>query len=367
METTIHKKIKIGFTFISLLFFSFSYGQLNLPRGSQMATATQRVGISDVSITYSRPQVKGREIWGKLVPYGLTNLGFGTAKLAPWRAGANENTTITFTDDAKVEGKDIKAGTYALFMNIKNENDVSIIFSNNSTSWGSFFYDKNEVALSVDVSAKKAPFTEFLTYTFVDVKPTSTTATLFWGDKRIDFNISFDVSNIVLSDIKNKLKNTAGFSNQSWNQAANYALNNGGDLNEALKWINASISGQFFSQKNYANLFTKYRILTKMNKQEEAYKILEEASFLANKRQLNTMAYQMLNTKQYELALKFFKLNVKNFPKDPNSYDSLGEAYKTIGNKRKAIKYLKKSLSLNPPALVKANSEKLLKELGVKI
>jgi len=150
-------------------------------------------------------------------------------------------------------------------------------------------------------------------------------------------------------------------------QAANFSLANGGDLKEALNWVNTSIKGQFFSQKNATNLLLKSRILTKMGRQDEALKIMEEASSMANKRQLNTMGYQMLNQKQYDLALKFFKLNIKNNPKDPNGYDSLGEAYKIMGDKKNAIKNLKKALSLNPSAAVKANSEKLLKELNVKI
>jgi hypothetical protein len=91
---------------------SSAFAQLNVPSGSQKATVSQRVGITDISITYSRPSVNAREIWGKLVPYGMNNLGFGTAKESPWRAGADENTTIAFTHDVTIEGKNLKAGTY---------------------------------------------------------------------------------------------------------------------------------------------------------------------------------------------------------------------------------------------------------------
>ena len=111
-------------------------GQINAPRGSQHATVTQRVGTSDITINYSRPSVKGREIWGKLVPYGMTNLGFGTATASPWRAGADENTTITFSHDAKVEGKDIKAGTYGLHIEVKEGDKATIILSHDINSWG---------------------------------------------------------------------------------------------------------------------------------------------------------------------------------------------------------------------------------------
>ena len=362
-------KFTLGIAVFTTLFMvsTSSYAQLTLPRGSQKATVSQTVGISDISITYSRPSVKGREIWGKLVPYGMNNLGFGTAKESPWRAGANENTIIKFSNDVSIEGKALKAGTYGLHMVPFENGDVTVIFSSNSTAWGSFFYKPEEDVLKVTVKSNEISNAELLTFDFIDVTANSTTAALKWSTKEIPFKIEVAVNELVLENIKNELQNSPGFSNQSWRQAANYSLNNGGDLNEALSWINGSISGQFYSQKNYNNLLTKSRILAKMDKQEESLNFLEEASSLANKRQLNAMGYQMLNQKQYDLAIKFFKMNIKNDPTDPNSFDSLGEAYKTMGNKKNAIKNLKKALSLNPPAAVKANSEKLLQELGVKI
>ena len=155
-----------------------------------------------------------------------------------------------------------------------------------------------------------------------------------------------------------------GFNRQNWETMAAYALNNGGDLNEALQWIDGAISGNFYSQKTFNNVAIKAQILNKMGKTQEYAKLMDEAAETANINQLNNLGYQMLNAKDYDRAVKYFELNVERNPKDANVYDSLGEAYKTIGDKNKAIKALKKSLSLNPPANVKANSEKLLKELG---
>lgn len=364
-----YKKITLFFLLLSGAFLLSTpvSAQLNLPQGSQRATVTQRVGISDISIAYSRPSVNGREIWGKLVPYGMNNLGFGTAKESPWRAGANENTTISFTDQVSIEGKKVNAGTYGLFMEIHEDGNVDIILSNNSEAWGSYFYKREDDVIKVTVKSNKTTHTELLTFDFIAFDKTSTTAALKWGEKEIPFKIEVPVSEIVLEDIRQKLDGRAGFSNQNWIQAANYSLNNGGDLNEALSWVDASLSGNFFSQRNYNNLLAKSRILDKMGKTEESLKYVDEAASMANKNQLNNMGYQMLNQKQNDLAIKFFKMNVKNHPDDPNVYDSLGEGYKTIGDKKNAIKNLKKSLSMNPPANVKANSEKLLAELGVKI
>lgn len=353
---------------LALLFSIPTFAQLNLPRGSQMATVTQRVGITDISITYSRPSVNGREIWGKLVPYGMTNPGFGTATEAPWRAGANENTTIEFTHDVKVEGKDVKAGKYGLHIEVKENGTATVIISENSSSWGSFFYDEKEDVLRASVTTKEAPHHELLTFEFNTVDATSAIASLIWEKKEIPFKIEVPVTPIVIRDIKENLRGTPGFSRQSWEQAANFALNNGGDLNEALQWIDNAIAGQFYSQKTVNNLVIKASILDKMGKRAEGLKLIDEAASIANTNQLNRLGYLMLNTyKDNDRALKFFKLNVKNNPKNANVYDSLGEAYKTIGDKKNAIKNLRKSLSLNPQPNVRANSVKLLKELGVDV
>lgn len=341
-----------------------AFAQLNFPRGSQQAKVSQTIGITDITIMYSRPSVNGREIWGKLVPYGMNNLGFGTAKESPWRAGADENTIIKFSDDVKIEGKPLKAGKYGFHIIVNSDDTATLIFSNNHTSWGSFFYNPDEDALRVDINTTMGTHTELLTYAFDDVDANAATATLKWEKKQFPFKIEVDVATIVLNDIRPKFNGQDGFQRQNWERAANYALNNGGDLNEALGWINNAISGQFFSQKTFNNLAIKGQILNKMGKTDEYAALMDEASSMANKNQLNALGYQMLNAKDYDRALKYFKQNVANNPTDANSYDSLGECYKTMGDKKNAIKNLKKSLSLNPPANVKANSEKLLAELG---
>ncbi|MGM5470192.1 DUF2911 domain-containing protein [Flavobacteriaceae bacterium LMO-SS05] len=344
---------------------SVAFAQLDTPRGSQSATVSQRVGITDISITYSRPSVNDRVIWGKLVPFGMNNLGFGTAAESPWRAGANENTTINFTNDVTIEGQALKAGIYGLHMIIYENGKATIIFSKNSTAWGSFFYEPSEDALRVDVQTNSIPFTELLTYDFINVDATSAKVVLNWEKKQIPFKIEVDVSPIVLANMRKDLEGQKGFQRQNWEQAANYALNNGGDLNEALGWIDNAIAGQFYSQKTFSNVFTKAQIMNKMGNNQAYATLMDEAATMANANQLNNLGYQMLGSKDYERALTYFQKAVKLDPTNPNVYDSLGECYKTMGDKKNAIKYLKKSLSMNPPPAVKANSEKLLAELGV--
>ncbi len=361
-------KLRTVTTICAFLLFAIStntFAQLNTPRGSQMAKVSQRVGLTDVTIIYSRPSVKGREVWGKLVPYGMNNLGFGTAKESPWRAGANENTIIKFSDDVKIEGQPLKAGKYGFHIVVKPDNKATLIFSKSTKAWGSYFYNPDEDALKVDIATAEVPHTELLTYSFIAVDANSTTAALSWEKKQFPFKIELNATDIVMANFAEQLKGQAGFGRQNWETAANYALNNGGDLNTALSWIDAAISGQFFSQKTFNNLAVKAQILNKMGKTNEYATLMDEASTMANKNQLNALGYQMIGAKDYDRALKYFKTNVANNPKDANSYDSLAECYKAMGDKAKAIKNFKKSLSLNPTANVKANSEKNLKELGV--
>lgn len=360
----LYNAMKSSVLLLALIFSASAVnGQINAPRGSQHATVTQRVGTSDITINYSRPSVKGREIWGKLVPYGMTNLGFGTATASPWRAGADENTTITFSHDAKVEGKDIKAGTYGLHIEVKEGDKATIILSHDINSWGSYFYDPANDALRADINTNEVAHKELLTYEFNSLTPTTAVASLVWEKKEFPFTVEFDVTEIVLTEFRDKSQGQLGFARQNWEQAAGFSLNNGGDLNEALGWIDGAIDGNFYSQKTFNNLALKGQILKKMGKTEEYTALMDEAAEIANMNQLNALGYQMMNAKDYETALKFFKLNVKNNPKNANVHDSLGECYKTMGDKKNAIKYLKKSLSLDPPANVKANSEKLLAEL----
>ena len=363
-------KSKNLMTFIGCIVFLFSINmsaQLTMPQGSQRASVSQKVGITDITITYSRPSVKNREIWGNLVPYGMNNLGFGTAKESPWRAGANENTTIEFTDDVKIEGNDIKAGIYGLHMNVKENGSVTIILSSDSTSWGSYFYDPAKDVLQVDVASTEIPHKELLTYEFIAVDATSTTAALQWEKKQIPFKIEVAVTDIVINNLRKELQTSKGFTHQTWAQGAQYILNNGGDLNEALKWIDNAISGVFIGNKTAGNLGIKAAILEKMGKKSEAIAIIDEAKEMANMNQLNALAYQVLGMGDKVKALALFKENVKRNPKVANMYDSLGDGYKAMGDTKNAIKNYKKVLTLNPQAAVRAASVKNLKSLGVDV
>ncbi len=350
----------------AILIFAFAIADANsqsitTPRAaSPAAESSQTIGISKITINYSRPSVREREIWGtSLAHYGYKKFGFGTATAAPWRAGANENTTITFSDDAKVEGKSIPAGTYGLFVGLHDDGKADIIFSKNTSSWGSFFYSEYEDQLRVTVQSVEIPHTERLTYDYVDIDNTSAVAVLDWEKKRYPFKVEFDVHEVVLSNARNELRSTTGFGWQGPASAARYCLQNNINHEEAMKWADQAIAGN----KNFQTLFVKASLEEQAG--QNATAALAEAIELASNAQLNGLGYQMMGQGKNEKALEYFKLNIERNPKDPNVFDSLGECYKTLGNNKEAIKAFKKSLSMDPPANVKANSIRLLKEMGV--
>ncbi|MEM6722266.1 MAG: DUF2911 domain-containing protein [Bacteroidota bacterium] len=334
--------------FIYLLFTATVFAQLNTPRGSQKAIVAQTVGISEVSVTYSRPSVRGRKIWGKLVPYGMNDFGFGTSKAAPWRAGANENTIITFSDDATVEGKAIKAGSYGLHMEVKPNGNVTIIFSSNSTSWGSYFYKPEEDVLRVEVASKEIPHVELLTFNFVSVDANSATLALQWGKKEIPFKVGFDVTNIVMADIRNKMQDQPGFNRQTWEQAASFALNNGGDLDEALSWINSAISGQFFSKQTFNNTQIKAAILMKQNKNDEAFAAMEEVLPIATVIEIHQYGRQLIGLGMTDKAMDVFEYNAKKNKGTWPVHYGLARAYSAKGDHKSAAKHLKKALANAP-------------------
>jgi hypothetical protein len=161
------------------------------PRLSLMASVSQHLGTdTDITIVYSRPGVKGRVIWGELVPYGLApGNEYSEGKPYPWRAGANENTTFETTSDLIVEGQRLPAGKYGLHM-IPSQTTWTIIFSNNNAEWGSFSYDESADALRVTVTPTTAPLQEWLMFGFDNLAGTSATAYLRWERLKVPFRIS---------------------------------------------------------------------------------------------------------------------------------------------------------------------------------
>ena len=321
------------------------------PSGAnQKASVTQHMGLVTVTIDYSSPDVtapngedRTGKIWGQLVPYGLTNLGFGPATEAPWRAGANENTVFTVSHDVEVEGKPLPAGRYGLHM-IAGEDEWTVVFSNNSTSWGSFFYDPAEDALRVTVKPEKHDYTHWLNYTFTDRQLDRATAALQWENLAVPFEISVpDMTDLYLANMRNELRSSAGFTWQGWNGAVQYCLQNNTNLEEALQWADNAISLPFVGQENFQTLSTKAAVLHALGRDGEAGEILTKAIDhpAATSLQIHRAARQILAQGNKELAMKVFRKNAERFPDTWPTDFGLARGYSALGQYDQALKHAK--------------------------
>jgi len=219
-------------TFCTLLSLNPLFAQ-ELPQPSPSAEVKQRIGLTDVTINYSRPSVKGREIFGKLVPFGEL-----------WRTGANANTLITFSDDVKINGIAVKAGRYSFFT-IPGKTEWKVIINSSTDGWGDGKYDEKNNVFTATVKPGKGIFQESMRFTFEKLQPTHGSLVLAWAEVYIELKIDVDVDKKALANIEKAMaeatdKNKAGV----YRNAAKYYLDNKLDLEKALTWINESIAAQ---------------------------------------------------------------------------------------------------------------------------
>jgi len=331
----IRKMITISFLAMLLVVCSTpssAQAPMLVPQPSPKATVSQTIGVTEVEVVYHRPAVKNRKVWGELVPYN-----------GVWRAGANENTTISFSDPVKVQGKVLPAGTYGLHM-IPTENTWTIIFNKNSTSWGSFFYKEDEDALRVTVQPQSAENEEQLSYAFNDINNNSANLVLRWEKLKVPIHFEVETKEIVLAKARTTyLRGPAGFTWQGFNQAAGYCLQNNVNLNEALTWIDKSIA----INENGTNLFIKAGILDKLGNSSDADEVRERMKMVAvSEADFNNLGYQFLGVGKVKEAIDIFKKNLKQHPDSWNVYDSLGEAQAANGDTKLAIENYSKALSM---------------------
>jgi hypothetical protein len=303
--------------------------RLTLPDASPRASVGQRVGLTDITIDYHRPAVGKRKIWGALVPYD-----------EPWRAGANENTTISFSSPVTVGGKQIAAGTYGLHM-IPTAKTWTVALSTTSTAWGSFSYDPKEDAVRFTVTPTTAEHEESLEYRFVNPTETSVTVVLHWEKLQISFPVTVDTKAVTLASLKGQLRGLQKFFWQPWNNAATWCIKENCGADQALAWADESIK----VQPSFANLTTKAKLIEKKDP-AGAQKLRADAMKIAQEGDVNVLAYQLLADKRYPEALDLFQKNVKDHPDSWNVYDSLGEALATTGDKKGAIANYEKALAM---------------------
>jgi hypothetical protein len=340
--------------------------------GNERATVTQQIGPLTVSIDYSSPHVhspQGQDrrgkIWGGLVPWGMTDLGFGTCKKCPWRVGANVNTIFTTSQDIQVNGSTLPAGSYALFA-IPQQDEWTWIFSKNHTSWGSFFYDPAEDALRIKAKPEKAEYREVLTFDFTERKDDHATVAMKWEELAVPIEITVpNAADLYIAGIRNELRNSNGFTDSGWQQAARYALDHKHPA-EALTWAEASVSEKSGTgRRNFTNLMTLADAQEANSKTAEAAKTREEALNHPTATVFDLHAYgrTLLNAKKKEDALKLFELNAKRFPGIWPVNFGLARGYSAVGRYPEALKYAKLALPQAPDEGNKKNIEGAIKKL----
>ncbi len=309
MKTIMLKPFVLCLVVAGLGQIASAQNDLNLPDVSQAAEVKQRIALTDVKVNYHRPLVNGRKIWGGLVPYGKV-----------WRAGANENTTIEFSDPVSVEGKPLAKGVYGLHM-IPNPDSCTVIFSKTNTGWGSYSYDQKDDALRVDVKPRPLAETkEALEFDFEDLKPTSTAVTLKWEKLGVPFTVSVNDADQTLQNIRAQLKGRGQFTWQALDEGAQFCLTRKINLDEALRWADASIQ----NEERFDNLSTKADILKALNRSDDAKTTWNQALKIATAQQLYSYGRQLQSQKQGAEAMEIFKQVAKRFPN--GVYGSLAQA-----------------------------------------
>lgn len=333
--------------------------------GNKKAFVGERVGLTDITVKYSRPGVKGRDgqIWGKLVYAGYTDLGFGNTRQAPWRAGANESTNITFSNDVKIEGQALPAGTYGVFM-VYDSIETTVIFSKNSISWGSYYYDPKEDALRVKVKpVAQNTSTEWLKYEFVNQSDSSATIQLVWERLAIPFRVETDVVRDQLAIFRNELRTDKGFNWTTWYQAAQWCADRKVNLEQANLWADSAISVSFGGNTQFAPHVTKAQILTLMGREEDAMAVMKRALPMASMQEMHYYGRQLITQKKNKEALEVFKQNAAKYPNQFTTLVGLTRGHSANGEYKTALKYAQQALPLAPDQLNKQNMETIINKL----
>lgn len=360
---------------IATMAIRLSAQDLTLPPSgdNQKASVTQYIGsLVTVTVKYSSPDVhtpngedRTGKIWGQLVPYGLTDLGFGLGELAPWRAGANENTTISFSHDVLIEGKPLAAGKYGLHLIVEPTGPWTWIFSKNNSAWGSYFYTAKDDALRVQVQPKENPHTEWLTYTFTDRKPAAATLELQWERKAVPMQISVpNMNDLYVAQIERELQSSPGFDPDNYAAAANYLLRENYNLDKALAWSEKALDPNT-GQKNFNSMTTKANVQLKMGKRDEAIQTFSSAMELSDATAFAThqLGRGLISQGEKEVALKVFQMN---FDKHKGAWPTnvgMTRGLAAVGRYDEAMKYAQAALAEAPDEVNKKSLANMIEKL----
>jgi tetratricopeptide (TPR) repeat protein len=341
---------------------------LKIPQSQNLKSSAGRtVGATDIQINWNAPGVKGREgkIWGTPVaPYGFTVLGFGSDVESPWRAGADECTTISFSTDVKVNGRTLPAGKYAFFIALYPDSSV-LIFNKNVSAWGSYFYEKEKDVLRVStVQQKNQPkLQERLSFDFDQQKNASVEVALNWEYWRIPFTVEIDYKQTVLASIKAQMSGEMAFDPSSLTAAATWCLTNNINLEQAMQWINSALNPAFGATPTFTMLDVKADLLEKAGKTQESTAIRAEALERATPIELHAYGRRLIAEQKPKEAMLVFE---KNYKKQQGAWPTtvgMMRGYSANGDYKKALEYAKLALPQAPDDLNKQSINEAIKKL----
>jgi hypothetical protein len=333
---------------------------------------TQYIGPVRLTIDYSSPAVHGPDgkdrrgqIWGKLVPYGLTDLGFGNGKPAPWRAGANENTVLTVSENVSIEGKPLPAGRYGLHA-IAGPEEWALVFSKDSNAWGSFYYDPAADALRVSVKPRKHEYREWLTYEFTTRRPAEAVAELQWEDLAVPWTVKVEnINDLYVSKLKENLTNTQGFGWRGWVAASQFCVAENTHLEQALEWAEIAVTKPSIGERNFTTLSNKALVLEKLGRKEEANTAMQIALRHRSATPLDLHQYgrRLLTAKKNAEALEIFKLSNERNGEEWPVHVGLARGYAASGDPKQALDHARKALAQAPDAINRQSLEAMVAAL----
>ncbi len=344
------KKILLPFIVIIAAVMQDANSQaLRTPDNTNTVCMTGRkIGVTEIEIHYSAPGVKGREgkIYGtNIVPYGYQVLGFGSTVPSPWRAGADECTTMSFSTDVLINGKKLPAGKYAFFIEVNEDNSV-LIFNKNTKEWGSYFYRKELDVLHVPTVQKKnlPALQERLVYTFSNQTDRSVEINLDWERWSFPIKVEVDLKNTVLESIREQMSGAIGFDPASLEAAAKWCVDNDTNYTEALNWITSAVNPNLGGRNTFAALSTKSKIVKKLGNDKEAAELMTAALENANVGEMHGYGRQLLTENKLQEAFDVFQ---KNYTKHKGAWPTnagMMRIYSAMGNYKKALEHAKAAL-----------------------
>lgn len=333
---------------------------LRIPGNTNYTCNTGRkIGTTQINVKWNAPGVKGREdkIWGTdIAPYDFAALGFGSNVLSPWRAGADECTTISFSTDVTINGKKMPAGNYGFFIAVYPDSCV-LIFNKNTDSWGAYFYNKDLDVLRVTTTQQKnqSQLKERLEYNFTNQKENSVELALEWERWRIPFTISIDLKATTLEDIQKQLSGAIGFDPQSLEAGANWCLTNQINYEQALNWINSAVNPSLGGRNTFTALNIKAGLLEKMGKVDEAKTTKSQGLEVATVMEMHGYGRSLLAQGKKAEAMEVFEKNYKKYNGIWPTNGGMMRGYSALGNYKKALEFAKIALSQAPDDINKKN------------